>query len=330
MNATPASTGDQDEAGLYEIRLKGHLDDKWADWFDGLTITRADNGETLFRGPVVDQAALHGVLGKCVISACHCSRSFRWNANRRTGRMATRARIIIVRTRRQTHEHQESHPLGRSLSDGGRDLFRGGSGCSTRRIFFRQSSTSRWVIVHAVAIAMSLFGLLGITGLYARQAHAAGWLGLAGYLLFSLWLVLVLAFTFFEVFILPLLATKAPTFAAGFLGIFTGSAAEMNFGVLAALWGLSDTLFLLGGLVFGIATFRAGILSRWAARRAYHRDCLAPAVCAAPERASAAGGGADRLRPRLAGLCALVGTARAASEAVPGRASPQLGHTGAE
>ena len=62
MNATPASSGDQYEAGLYEIRLKGHLDDKWAAWFDGLTITRSDNGETLLRGPVVDQAALHGVL----------------------------------------------------------------------------------------------------------------------------------------------------------------------------------------------------------------------------------------------------------------------------
>ena len=62
MKATPASTGDQYELGLYEIRLKGHLDDKWADWFDGLTITREDNGETVLRGWVVDQAALHGVL----------------------------------------------------------------------------------------------------------------------------------------------------------------------------------------------------------------------------------------------------------------------------
>ena len=64
MNATSASTGDQYEPGQYEIRLKGHLDDKWVDWFEGLTITRADNGETLLTGPVVDQAALHGVLRK--------------------------------------------------------------------------------------------------------------------------------------------------------------------------------------------------------------------------------------------------------------------------
>jgi hypothetical protein len=52
------------EQGLYEIRLKGHLNDRWADWFEGLTITRENNGETLLRGSVVDQAALHGVLRK--------------------------------------------------------------------------------------------------------------------------------------------------------------------------------------------------------------------------------------------------------------------------
>ena len=64
MNATHVSTENHHEPGLYEIRIKGHLDDKWADWFDGLTITRADNGETLLHGTVIDQAALHGVLRK--------------------------------------------------------------------------------------------------------------------------------------------------------------------------------------------------------------------------------------------------------------------------
>src|SRR6478672_7325101 len=64
MKATPASTGDQYEPELYEIRLKGHLDDKWADWFEGLTITREDNGDTRLTGAVVDQAALHGLLRK--------------------------------------------------------------------------------------------------------------------------------------------------------------------------------------------------------------------------------------------------------------------------
>ena len=48
----------------YEIRLKGQLDERWAEWFDGLTITLEDNGDTLLTGPVIDQAALHGVLKK--------------------------------------------------------------------------------------------------------------------------------------------------------------------------------------------------------------------------------------------------------------------------
>jgi hypothetical protein len=129
---------------------------------------------------------------------------------------------------------------------------------------------------------MSLFGLLGMMGLYARQVRESGWLGLAGFLLLSLWLVLVLPFTFFEVFFLPLLATEAPTFAEGFLGIFTGSAGEINFGVLAALWKLSGVLLLLGGLVFGIATFRAGILSRWAAGLLAVGCVLSPAAALLP------------------------------------------------
>jgi hypothetical protein len=48
----------------YEIRLKGHLDDRWAEWFEGLTITLEDNGDTLLTGPVIDQAALYGLLKK--------------------------------------------------------------------------------------------------------------------------------------------------------------------------------------------------------------------------------------------------------------------------
>ena len=51
-----------DECGFYEIRLKGHLNNRWANWFEGLTITLEENGDTLLTGPVVDQAALHGLL----------------------------------------------------------------------------------------------------------------------------------------------------------------------------------------------------------------------------------------------------------------------------
>ena len=49
---------------VYQIRLKGHLGSQWTDWFDGLTITLAEDGDTLLTGPVIDQAALHGLLKK--------------------------------------------------------------------------------------------------------------------------------------------------------------------------------------------------------------------------------------------------------------------------
>jgi hypothetical protein len=61
---TDASTEDPYAPGRYAIRIQGHLDDRWAAWFGGLTLTRADNGDTLLTGPVVDQAALYGLLKK--------------------------------------------------------------------------------------------------------------------------------------------------------------------------------------------------------------------------------------------------------------------------
>jgi hypothetical protein len=55
---------DPSQPVVYQIRLKGHLGSQWTDWFGGLTITLAEDGETLLTGPVVDQAALHGLLKK--------------------------------------------------------------------------------------------------------------------------------------------------------------------------------------------------------------------------------------------------------------------------
>ena len=62
MNETHPSTEAHYEPGLYEIRIKGHLDDRWADWFEGLTFTHESDGTTILDGPLTDQAALLGVL----------------------------------------------------------------------------------------------------------------------------------------------------------------------------------------------------------------------------------------------------------------------------
>ena len=125
-------------------------------------------------------------------------------------------------------------------------------------------TTTRWEIVHILACAMSFFGVLGMTGLYARQAERSGRLGLVGYVMFSFWLVLIMGFSFVEAFILPRLATAEPRFVESWMGMFTGPAGTFNLGALPTLWTLTAPVYMVGGLLFGIATFRAGILPRWA------------------------------------------------------------------
>ncbi len=64
MSEGRESTNDRGQAGRYEIRVKGHLDGRWAAWFDGLTFRHETDGSTVIQGAVADQAALHGLLQK--------------------------------------------------------------------------------------------------------------------------------------------------------------------------------------------------------------------------------------------------------------------------
>jgi hypothetical protein len=64
MSNEPNPESEAVQPMVYQFRIKGHLSPHWIEWFEGLTITLEDNGETLLRGPVVDQAALHGLLRK--------------------------------------------------------------------------------------------------------------------------------------------------------------------------------------------------------------------------------------------------------------------------
>lgn len=64
MSETARAVAEKNEPGIYEIRLKGYLADRWTDWFEGLTIRREENGTTLLTSPDIDQAALYGLLRK--------------------------------------------------------------------------------------------------------------------------------------------------------------------------------------------------------------------------------------------------------------------------
>jgi hypothetical protein len=92
----------------------------------------------------------------------------------------------------------------------------------------------------------------------------SGWLGLIGFLLFTVWMTLVSGFSFVEAFILPQLASASPAYVAGFLNMFSGGPSEVDLGALPTIWNISGPMFILGPTLFGIATFRAGVLPRWA------------------------------------------------------------------
>jgi hypothetical protein len=125
-------------------------------------------------------------------------------------------------------------------------------------------TTATWVNAHIAATALGFFGLLGMAGLYARQVEESGWLGLVGFLLFTAWMTLVCGFSFVEAFILPKLATESPAFVASLLGMFSSIPSPVDLGILPTIWNISGPMYILGPMLFGIATFRAGILPRWA------------------------------------------------------------------
>jgi hypothetical protein len=127
------------------------------------------------------------------------------------------------------------------------------------------------------------------------------------------------------------LTAVAPTFVESVLGMASGAGGPMNLGALATLYSLVSVLYLLGLLLFGIAMFRARILPRWAAGLLAFSGPLAIIMVALlPHQL-------ERLAAMPMGFAlAWLGYAlwserrKQAAEPVPGRASPQLGHTGAE
>lgn len=124
--------------------------------------------------------------------------------------------------------------------------------------------SASWSIVACLTLAMSLFSFIGIAGVYGRQVTETGWPGLAGFLIFGLFWIASIAFSFVEAFVLPLIVSEAPTFVEGFLGIFGEADSEAYLGVFPILAPIAGGMYLLGGLLLGIATFRAGILPRMA------------------------------------------------------------------
>ncbi|WP_159623607.1 hypothetical protein [Ruania rhizosphaerae] len=124
--------------------------------------------------------------------------------------------------------------------------------------------TTMWAVTGYLTFTMAVCGMVAVTGLYLRQVQASGILGLVGALMLGIFYLLTSAFTFAETLILPAVAGEAPRFVENFLGIFNGAGTDGTLGALEVISPVAGGLYLLGGVVFGLASLRAGIFPRWA------------------------------------------------------------------
>ena len=185
-------------------------------------------------------------------------------------------------------------------------------------------TTTAWAIITPLKTAMAILFMVGITGIYTRQVKEAGWLGLAGYFLLGLCWALQTAFIFAEAFIIPPLATVAPTFIDGFFGIVNGHPVDTYLGALPMVYALLGLMYMLGGLLFGIATFRARILPRGAAILLAAASALTPLAALFPHEIQRYAGIPVGLALAWLGYALLTERRAMAAQTVVGNANPQV------
>jgi hypothetical protein len=126
------------------------------------------------------------------------------------------------------------------------------------------TETTQWVARCSVKLVMSVLALAGITGMYLRQYRRAGVLGLVGYLLFAVGYLAMFGTQVIATTILPDLVRTEPAFVNDVVAAAAGIAPKGDIGALQTLFTVAGVGYLVGGLLFGIALFRAGLLARWA------------------------------------------------------------------
>lgn len=126
-------------------------------------------------------------------------------------------------------------------------------------------TTTEWVIRNTAKVVMTALAVAGITGMYLHQYRKAGLLGLVGYLVFAAGYLAMLSVEVIAAAVLPSLADTQPGFVNDVLAAAAGGTPDGDIGGLQTLFNLAGAGYMLGGLIFGIALFRTGVLARWAA-----------------------------------------------------------------
>jgi hypothetical protein len=126
-------------------------------------------------------------------------------------------------------------------------------------------ATTEVMVRDSLKVLMAVLALAGITGMYFSQIRRNGRLGLIGYLLLGIGYLVILSTSFVAAFVLPSIAGTDPSYVNDVLAVATGGHAAGDIGPLQYAFQVQGLGYLVGGLVFGISLYRAGVLSRWAA-----------------------------------------------------------------
>jgi len=126
-------------------------------------------------------------------------------------------------------------------------------------------TTTEWVMRNSAKVLMAALALVGITGLYLRQVRQVGVFGLIGYLLLGAGYLLMFATEVISAYVLPSLASLAPAFVNDILVAAAGGTPVGDIGAMKTVLAVTGAGYMIGGLIFGIAMFRARIVARWAA-----------------------------------------------------------------
>ncbi len=125
-------------------------------------------------------------------------------------------------------------------------------------------ATTEWVVRNSAKVLMGALTLVGITGMYLRQVRQVGLFGLIGYLLFGAGYLLMFSTEVISAYVLPALVNVTPGYVNDILVAAAGGTPAGDIGAMKTVLAVTGVGYMVGGLIFGIALFRARILARWA------------------------------------------------------------------
>lgn len=126
-------------------------------------------------------------------------------------------------------------------------------------------ATTEVMARNSLKVLMAVLALIGVTGMYLSQIGRNGLLGLIGYAVLGAGYLLIMSTSFVAAYVLPAIAGTDPAYVSDALAVLTGAGAAGDIGGLQLVVRVQGVAYLAGGLVFGIALYRAGVLARWSA-----------------------------------------------------------------